>query len=157
MKTYQVTVSGRVKAPAEQVYAILADYHDGHPHILPRPYFQNLAVETGGIGAGTLIRYQMRIMGETQTFRAVITEPEPGHVLAETDVASGAVTTFTVTPIEEGQYTETTISTRLRLRDDLRGRIERFFTTLFLRRVYAKELVQLAALAEERLHLPQLA
>jgi hypothetical protein len=157
MKTYQVTVSGQVKAPAEQVYAILADYHEGHPHILPRPYFQNLTVETGGIGAGTLIRFQMRVLGETQTLRAIITEPEPGRVLAETDVASGAVTTFTVTPIEDDQHTETTISTKLRLRDGLLGRVERFFTTMFLRRIYARELAQLANLAEERAHLPRLA
>jgi hypothetical protein len=157
MKTYQVTVSGQVKAPAEHVYAILADYHDGHPHILPRPYFQNLTFETGGIGAGTLIRFQMRVLGETQTLRAMITEPEPGRVLAETDVASGAVTSFTVAPIEEGRHTATTISTKLRLRDGFLGRIQRFFTTLFLRRIYAKELIQLANLAEERSQLPRVA
>jgi hypothetical protein len=99
----------------------------------------------------------MRVLGETQTLRAIITEPEPGRVLAETDVASGAVTTFTVTPIEDDQHTETTISTKLRLRDGLLGRVERFFTTMFLRRIYARELAQLANLAEERAHLPRLA
>jgi hypothetical protein len=40
--------------------------------------------EHGGIGAGTIIRFQMSIFGRKQTVRAAITEPEPGCVLVET-------------------------------------------------------------------------
>jgi len=43
-------------------------------------------VEEGGIGAGTVIRFQMRILGRLRTFHAAITEPEPGGVLVETDL-----------------------------------------------------------------------
>lgn len=44
-KTYTITASATIGAPAEIVYRILADYHEGHPHILPRKYFTFLAVE----------------------------------------------------------------------------------------------------------------
>ena len=53
----------------------------GHPQILPKPPFVSLEVEKGGIGAGTVIRIAMRVLGRLQTFGAVITEPEPGRVL----------------------------------------------------------------------------
>ena len=56
-------------------------------------------MEQGGIGAGTVIRFQMSALGQKRTLRAEITEPEPGRVLVETYLDSnGAVTTFTVDP-----------------------------------------------------------
>ena len=55
-------------------------------------------MEQGGYGAGTVIRCSIRVMGRTQTFRASITEPEPGRVLVETDLTMPSVTTFTVDP-----------------------------------------------------------
>ena len=148
MKT-RVTASTYIKASTEQVYAILADYHAGHPHILPKPYFSGLQVEQGGIGAGTVIRFQMHVLGKTQTFRAAIAEPEPGRVLVETNLPSGAVTTFTIDPRAEGQHSRVTITTELETRDGLLGLLERFLTTVTLRRIYAQELGLLAARAEK--------
>jgi hypothetical protein len=58
MPTHQVSASADVRAPAEKVYAILADYRHGHPQIVPRPPFGLLEVEQGGYGAGTVIRFQ---------------------------------------------------------------------------------------------------
>ena len=52
MRTIRVTGIARIDAPAAKVYGILADYHVGHPSILP-PAFRNLIVEEGGVGAGT--------------------------------------------------------------------------------------------------------
>ena len=150
MKPYQVTASALIQAPAEQVYAILADYRQGHPHILPKPYFLNLEVEEGGVGAGTRIRFQMRAFGKTQTARAVITEPEPGRVLVETVLISGIVTTFTVSPSGDGQQAETTISTQLKAPQGLLAPLERFMTRLFLQRVYRQELQLLDAFAQEQ-------
>ena len=87
-----------IPARRERVYSLIANYNDGHPRILPKQ-FSDLVVEQGGIGAGTVIRFQMSILGKKQHFRAAITEPEPGHVLVETDLEpNGAVTTFTVNP-----------------------------------------------------------
>lgn len=53
-KEYQVTSSAMVKAPAEVVYQILADYRDGHPHILLRKYFTSFEIEQGGRGSGII-------------------------------------------------------------------------------------------------------
>jgi hypothetical protein len=103
MPRHRVSASAVVRAPAGRVYAILADYRHGHPRIVPRPPFGPLEVEQGGTGAGTVVRFQMRLLGRTRTFRAAVTEPEPGRVLVETDLGRGAVTTFTVDPCGEGQ------------------------------------------------------
>src|SRR6266403_913529 len=101
MKTCRVTTSAIIPAPAKQLYAIIADYRNGHPHIIPKPYFTYLEVEQGGIGAGTIIRFQMRVLGRTQNFRAVVTEPDPGRVLVETNNGGESVTTFTVDPLAD--------------------------------------------------------
>lgn len=78
-----VTASALIPARRERVYNILANYREGHPRILPKQ-FSNLVVEQGGLGAGTVIRFQMSVFGRKQTFRAEISEPEPGRVLVET-------------------------------------------------------------------------
>lgn len=94
----------------------------------------------------------MRAGGRTRSFRAEVTEPEPGRVLAETnrleaDPATQSVTTFTVDPLKGEAQTQVTISTTL----PVANRLEGLFTIMLLRRVYAQELRQIAALAEERL------
>jgi hypothetical protein len=150
MPAHRVSASAEVKAPAEKVYAIIADYRHGHPQIVPRPPFGRIEVEQGGFGAGTVIRFPIRVMGRTQICRAAITEPEPGRVVVETDLAIGAVTTFTVDPIEEGRKSRVTISTELQVRRGLLGMLERAVTTRFLRPVYIRELENLASLAEGR-------
>jgi hypothetical protein len=148
MITYQVTASAIMNAPAEQVYNIIADYRNGHPHILPKQ-FSDLVVEEGGYGAGTRIRFSMTAFGQTRTTQATITEPEPGRVLVETAPDGSVVTTFTVIPLEGGQ-SQTTFTTDLKSREGFLGVLERFMSTKFLQRVYREELAMLAALAEER-------
>jgi hypothetical protein len=88
MKT-NITASRIINAHADEIYKIIADYRTGHPRILPRAYFPSLNVETGGYGEGTMLHFEMRLLGQTQTFRSHITELEPGHVLQETELASG--------------------------------------------------------------------
>lgn len=146
MAPHRFSASALIQAPAQDLYAIIADYHQGHPQILPKPPFVSLAVEEGGTGAGTIIRIQMRVLGQLQTFRAVITEPEPGRVLVETN-DTGYVTTFTVEPRAEGQHAQVTIATEITGRTGLLGALERWFVTRLLRPVYVRELEQLAAVA----------
>ena len=151
MKTQQITATALVRAPAADVYAIIADYRDRHPRILPAASFSFLHVEQGGFGAGTRIRFQMHAPGMTRTFLSDITEPEPGRVLKETtQVETGAarrsVTTFTVDPVAAGQQAQVTIATEVEVANALEG----FFTSMFLRRTYALELKQLAEIAETR-------
>ncbi len=47
MAQHTISASALVPAPAREVYAIIADYRDGHPKILPRPPFVSLEVEQG--------------------------------------------------------------------------------------------------------------
>src|SRR5439155_20932831 len=77
---YQITASRNVAASAARVYDILSDYRNGHPNILPSN-FRNLHVERGGRGAGTVITFEVRAFGQTQSFRHTVEEPEPGRVL----------------------------------------------------------------------------
>jgi hypothetical protein len=138
--TFTVSGSAVVPVPAERVYAIIADYRNGHPRILP-PQFLGLTVEKGGVGDGTIIRFQTRVMGRTQSFRAAITEPEPGRVLVETDLDSnGAVTTFTVDRLPDRRQSKVEISTRFPSRPGLMGKIERAITTRVAEKMYKQEL-----------------
>jgi hypothetical protein len=142
-----IAASATVRADAARVWAILADYHEGHPRILPRPPFTGLEVERGGIGAGTIIRYGLRVPGGgTRAARAEVAEPEPGRVLSETDLANGTVTTFTVEPA--GAECRVTIATALPERRGILGWIEHVLAARFLHGVYQRELRLLAQAAE---------
>ena len=148
MKTQHVSASAVINTPSERVYAILADYHAGHPSILPKQYFPSIEVTHGGVGAGTALRFQMRAGNTTRSFLADVTEPEPGRVLVEsnrleTDPNNTSVTTFTVDPNGERQ-THLTIATEMVVSNWLEGVV----STLFLRRVYAQEIKQIAAAAK---------
>lgn len=149
MAKHTVSASRLVSAPARKVYDIIADYRDGHPRILPKPYFVSLNVEQGGYGAGTVIGFQMQFMGRTQSFHSNITEPEPGHLLMETDMNSGAVTSFTVDPRTDGQEAFVTIATTTTVPDGVAGKVQGWLTNRLLRPIYEKELDQLAVVAKE--------
>jgi hypothetical protein len=142
-----VSASATIPARRERVYSLIANYNDGHPRILPRQ-FTSLVVEQGGVGAGTIIRFQRSVFGKKQAFRAVITEPQPGRVLVETDLdANGAVTTFTVDPGGAPADSRVTISTELRVQSGFLGKIEKTLSTLLLRPMYVQELENLARVA----------
>jgi uncharacterized protein YndB with AHSA1/START domain len=142
MSRFEVKLSREIPAPAANIYTIIADYKNGHPRILPAPYFLSLDVEEGGIGAGTIIRFEMDVMGKTQSFRAEISEPEPGRTLVETDLETGAPTTFTVDALD-AEKSRVTITTLLKTRKGMLGKIEGWFTKRFLEPIYAEELQQL--------------
>ena len=97
MSTIRVSAESAVAAPADRVYRILSNYREHHPKILP-PAFSNFVVEEGGIGAGTVMRFNMTTLGRTQSARHRVEEPEPGRVLREIDLDRDLQTTFTVTP-----------------------------------------------------------
>jgi hypothetical protein len=151
MQPYTLSASRRVNAPAKNVYAVIADYHNGHPHILPKRHFSDLQVEKGGVGAGTLIRFSMTVMGTTRTSRASISEPEPGRVLVETVLDSDIVTSFIVDPTADGTSCDVTISTALQSRDGIAGAIGRFTTRRLLLRIYREELRLIAEFAKKQI------
>lgn len=143
-----LSAAADIDAPPHVLYDIIADYRVNHPRILPRPPFESLNVEQGGTGAGTVIRVGIRLLGRLQTYRANVTEPEPGRVLVETN-ENGYATSFTVDPRADGSSARVTIATRLSGRGGVIGALERRFVTWLLRPVYIRELENLAAVARE--------
>ena len=140
----RIAVSETIDARPEDVYAVLADYREGHPAILPKQYFTELTVEEGGTGAGTRILVRMKVFGVENTYRMVVSEPEPGRVLVEADDEADVVTTFTVGPLDSGSNCRLTIETSMRSKSGIGGFFERLFTPMISRRIYNKELSQIA-------------
>jgi hypothetical protein len=148
MPSIRVAVSDIINAPAEQVYTILADYQNHHPHILPKA-FSGVEIEQGGYGAGTVLQVHTQALGIKQTYHMQVTEPEPGRVLAETDLKTGLVTTFRVVP-RGNQQAEVTIATEWDSQPGLKGLLERFINPLFMRRIYRQELQNLDHYARQK-------
>lgn len=134
-----------IAAPASHVFSILSDYRVGHPRILPRG-LENLTVERGGRGEGTVIRFQMRSFGTVRAVRASVEEPEPGRVLVERSLDGNDVETrFTVDPADGGS-SWVTIETSWTPRGP-RALLERLVGPFLLERAYAEELDNLAMVA----------
>jgi len=133
----RVAAERTVPAPADAVYALLADYRYGHPRILP-PAFSDLTVLQGGTGAGTEIRFAFRLAGRSQEVEALVDEPEPGRVLSEAYQDKSAVTSFTVDPV--GNQSRIRIETSWEASRGLAGLIERLITPRLFRKLYAEEL-----------------
>lgn len=142
MRVVHASRSACIRAPAPIVYSLIADYRSGHPRMLPPRYFPRLEVERGGVGAGTIIRFEVRLFGRTRPVRAEISEPRPGEELVETDLATGARTSFIVVPRAGGRESQVTIRTEWEA-SGLRGWIEGMLAPPLLRRIYAEELAQL--------------
>jgi len=149
MSQIHVEASRVIEAPPQDVYAILADYHRHHPAILPKPYFAALTIEEGGQGAGTVIRVRMKVFGVQSVYRMTVTEPEPGRVLQEADPDAGILTTFTVDALAGGQESQLTIATAVRASRGVSGFFERLLNPPVMRRIFKKQLAQIAAYARE--------
>lgn len=149
----QITVKAEavLEASAEEVYATIADYRQGHSNILPKELY-DVQVEQGGSGAGTIFRFKMRVLGAEQSFYQRVSEPEPGRVLVEQDIDSPqqVTTTFKVTPLEPGQQSHVEISTTMRTSPGMRGLLERILVPMINPRIYQKELKLLEEVAQGR-------
>lgn len=143
MSTHYETVA-LIDAPPAEVYAVLADYRHGHPHIVPQAYLRQLEVETGGQGEGTIVRYRKRLFGIERPGRATVHEPEPGRLLTERETTSSLVTTFAVTPVSNGKQTHVQIAARWEPAQTLRGKLEQAFYPYVMRRMFVLELDLLA-------------
>lgn len=143
MGTFNISASTLINAPSQQVYGIIADYREGHPHIVPPKYFRNLVVEEGGTGAGTKIRFEMVLFGKVQQTGSRITEPEPGRVLVESTLDGLAVTQFIVDPLEGGEASKVTIFTEMKSM----GFVANLLIKFLFKRIYREELALLAEYA----------
>jgi hypothetical protein len=142
----------RLNADAGVIYDVIADYHTGHSLIIPKPPFQGLHVESGGVGAGTVLRVTMRMLGTTTHLHQQVSEPEPGRVLVETNLDGNLQTTFTVVPTSaSGSQAQVSISTVMYARPGIGGQIERWLIPWLMRPVYRKELKLLEEVARRKM------
>lgn len=150
MPDLTITAERPMSVPAADVYRAIADYRHHHrPEGFLPPAFTFLEVLEGGVGAGTRIRFGVKLGWMRSSAEATITEPEPGRVLVETgpDVTS----TFTVEALPGG--------TRVHIRSDFRlrgllGSLAARSMPARLQPVYDEELARLetyaGALAAEK-------
>ena len=144
MGTIRVSADGAVGAPPEQTFRYLADMREHHHRFLP-PAFSGFVVESGGVGAGTVVRFKVTAGGRTREYRMEVSEPEPGRVMREADTNSSLVTTFTVTA--EGSASRVRIATEWEGAGGIGGFFERTFAPRVMRGIYADELARLDAYA----------
>jgi hypothetical protein len=139
-----VEASHEIAASPGAIYDVVSDYKVGHPAILPQQYFVGgLKIEKGGKGAGTVLRGAVKVMGREFPFYQEVSEPEPGRVLAETDLDTGQYTEFIFEPVGDGSRTRVTISSDFPASPGLLGVIERWTKPGMIRDIYVKELRQL--------------
>lgn len=141
-RTFEISSSRRIEAPAPTVYEVFADYREAHRRILPPGFFTGMTVEEGGHGAGTTVRVETRFAGRTRAIRGVVTEPEPGRLLVESYPEERMVTSFRVEA--EAGTCRVTISSVFPRRRGPAGWLEQRIVRRLLNRVYAEELERVA-------------
>ncbi|MCK6480872.1 MAG: SRPBCC family protein [Planctomycetes bacterium] len=136
----RVAVEREIGAAPAAAFDLLADYREGHPSILPRPWIRGLTVVEGGRGAGTVLDVRLWEWGRTRTLRMRVSEPVPGRVLEEVDPAGGVRTTFTVSPLPDPARCRVAIATVWPHRPGLAGRLEWLLLRAAAPGIYRKEL-----------------
>ena len=133
--------------PASVVYACIANYVDHHrPGGFLPPAFERLDILEGGQGAGTVIRFVVRVGGTRQTTTQTVSEPEPGRILVESDAR--VTTTFTVNPTSTDSCL-VQIDTLMTRSGGIIGIIEGLLIPRLLLPLYHDELARLDARARQ--------
>ena len=131
---------GTVAAPPAQVHAFLLDYRR-RPEILTANY-QSYAVEQGGEGAGTVVRYRFKAGPRERDYRMRAEVPD-ASTLVERDLDSSLVTTWRVSPADGGSRVR--VETSWQGASGVGGFFERTFAPRALGRVHADVLDRLAS------------
>jgi hypothetical protein len=146
LRRLRVEATAVIDGAPEDVYALLADYRDGRPRVLPPVNFRDVEVEEGGRGAGTILRFRSVAGRGQRHYRMLVSEPEPGRVLVESSMNSSLVTTLTVEPTSDAQHSRVQIATEIDAYGGLLGLAQRVMCSRAMRQIYKKELRLLAAL-----------
>ncbi len=115
-----------ITAKPEEVYTTLIDYQNQRPSLLPSN-FLDYTVEQGGIGEGTVIRYRLQAARRERPYRMQIAEPIKGRVLTEKDTNSSLITTWTLTPVQDGELTKVRLASEWEGGSGVGGFFERIF------------------------------
>jgi len=131
-----------IDANPEIVYDTLADYKGKRKQLLT-PNFQDYAVERGGQGSGTMLRYRLQAAGRERPYHISVQEPVKGQVLVERDTDSSQVTTWSITPVEAGRKTKVKVESEWTGGRGIGGFFERTFAPRGLRHIYKTMLSRL--------------
>jgi uncharacterized protein YndB with AHSA1/START domain len=134
-----------IPASPETVFTVLADYNEKRPLILT-PNFMDYKVESGGQGSGTLVSYRFRAANRERAYRIRVDEVVKGKELMERDRNSSLVTTWTVSPRDDGRQTHVQVTTQWESGSGVGGFFERAFAPLGLHRIYDQMLDMLESL-----------
>jgi hypothetical protein len=107
-----------------------------------------VTVEKGGLGAGTVITVRTEMLGKKFTYHMIVSEPEPGRRLVESNIDSPGASNFIFEPLADGRQTRVTISADLVGGDGIAGFIEKLVTTPISRHIFKQELRNLAEYAQ---------
>jgi hypothetical protein len=140
----QAEAEATIQAHPDAVYQVIADYRTHHPNIMPPSLFSRIEVESGGIGTGTTFHITLSLAGTKKRMHMRVAEPDPGHLLTETNIDTGVVTAFEVTPANGGEATLTRISSDWETARGIRGVVDRLTTPPLMRWIFGKQLRQLA-------------
>jgi uncharacterized protein YndB with AHSA1/START domain len=142
--TAQATRS--IAAPADKVFAALADYVTTRPKILTESY-HDYRVESGGQGAGSRVAWKLQATKSRVREQVVdVTEPA-AHQLVETDANSSMVTVWTVAA--DGDRSTVTVDTSWNGAGGIGGFFERAFAPRGLARIHGGVLEKLDALVTQ--------
>lgn len=154
MKPIIVEATRIVDAPPAAAYNVFRDYQVGHQAVLPKPEFESMVVEEGGVGAGTVIYLTTRMFGQVRHMRQIVSEPEPGRVLKEQDVDSALFTLFIIDPLDGGNRSVVTIRTEFPSPGGFAGLFNRLLLPSMMRGLYNRELANLADYLRENAGTP---
>ncbi len=84
------------------------------------------------------------VMGREFPFRQIVSEPEPGRVILETNMDTGQYSKFIFEPLNGGKQTRITISSEFPVSPGFTGVIDRLTTAPMARKMFTKELQNLA-------------
>lgn len=131
----QVTVTAQrvIHGSVEQVRTALADYQSTRPKILTEHY-SDYELKAGGRGAGTLVHWKLAAT-EKRVRDQLVEVTEADGALVEKDQNSSMVTTWTVTPADEGHST-VEVHTTWNGAGGIGGFFERTFAPGGLRKIY---------------------
>ena len=76
--------------------------------------FAGYELHHGGVGAGTVIGYRLRVGRHERAFVLGVEEPTPGRQLRERDRHGGLLVTWTLTPGGDGERTVVRVAAELR-------------------------------------------
>ena len=132
-----------VNANPADVYTAISDYKEKRPELLT-PNFVDYKVEKGGRGDGTVVSYRLHAARRDRPYHVQVKEPVKGQVLTENDTNSSLVTTWSVTPLEDGQRSLVRVATEWEGGQGVGGFFERVFAPLGVRGIYNRVLDQLS-------------